>query len=129
MADKPKDHVYVEEGELRKMRDPRTGQIKEVDLSLPALSRTMENIRKSAEIINQPNVSFDMAMGRFEYIKELVLDSAQFSIIYICTIKSKEIRSHFFGRSILMMIGIPPFIPPYILVVSRSVIRMILYIA
>ncbi len=79
MADKPKDHVYVEEGELRKMRDPRTGQIKEVDLSLPALSRTMENIRKSAEIINQPNVSFDMAMGRFEYIKELVLDSAQFS--------------------------------------------------
>lgn len=79
MADKPKDHVYVEEGELRKMRDPRTGQIKEVDLSLPALSRTMENIRKSAEIINQPTVSFDMAMGRFEYIKELVLDSAQFS--------------------------------------------------
>ena len=79
MADKPKDDVYVEEGELRKMRDPRTGQIKEVDLSLPALSRTMENIRKSAEIINQPNVSFDMAMGRFEYIKELVLDSAQFS--------------------------------------------------
>ena len=79
MADKPKDHVYVEEGQLRKMRDPRTGQIKEVDLSLPALSRTMENIRKSAEIINQPNVSFDMAMGRFEYIKELVLDSAQFS--------------------------------------------------
>ncbi len=79
MADKPKDHVYVEEGELRKMRDPRTGQIKEVDLSLPALSRTMENIRKSAEIINQPNVGFDMAMGRFEYIKELVLDSAQFS--------------------------------------------------
>ena len=79
MADKPKDHVYVEEGELRKMRDPRTGQIKEVDLSLPALSRAMENIRKSAEIINQPNVSFDMAMGRFEYIKELVLDSAQFS--------------------------------------------------
>ena len=51
MADKPKDDVYVEEGELRKMRDPRTGQIKEVDLSLPALSRTMENIRKSAEII------------------------------------------------------------------------------
>ncbi|MDE7314207.1 MAG: hypothetical protein K2N11_00735 [Mucispirillum sp.] len=79
MADKPKDHVYVEEGELRKMRDPRTGQIKEVDLSLSALSKTMENIRKSAEIINQPNVSFDMAMGRFEYIKELVLDSAQFS--------------------------------------------------
>ena len=79
MADKPKDHVYVEEGELRKMRDPRTGQIKEVDLSLPALSRTMENIRKSAEIINQPTVSFDMAMGRFEDIKELVLDSAQFS--------------------------------------------------
>lgn len=79
MADKPKDHMYVEEGELRKMRDPRTGQIKEVDLSLPALSRTMENIRKSAEIINQPTVSFDMAMGRFEYIKELVLDSAQFS--------------------------------------------------
>lgn len=79
MADKPKDDVYVEEGELRKMRDPRTGQIKEVDLSLPALSRTMENIRKSADIINQPNVSFDMAMGRFEYIKELVLDSAQFS--------------------------------------------------
>ena len=79
MADKPKDHVYVEEGELRQMRDPRTGQIKEVDLSLPALSRTMENIRKSAEIINQPTVSFDMAMGRFEYIKELVLDSAQFS--------------------------------------------------
>lgn len=79
MADKPKDHVYVEEGELRKMRDPRTGQIKEVDLSLPALSRTMENIRKSAELINQPNVSFEMAMGRFEYIKELVLDSAQFS--------------------------------------------------
>ena len=79
MADRPKDHVYVEEGELRKMRDPRTGQIKEVDLSLPALSRTMENIRKSAELINQPNVSFEMAMGRFEYIKELVLDSAQFS--------------------------------------------------
>lgn len=79
MADRPKDDVYVEEGELRKMRDPRTGQLKEVDLSLPALSRTMENIRKSAEIINQPNVSFDMAMGRFEYIKELVLDSAQFS--------------------------------------------------
>lgn len=79
MADKPKDHVYIEEGELRKMRDPRTGQIKEVDLSLAALSRTMENIRKSAEIINQPNVSFDMAMGRFEYIRELVLDSAQFS--------------------------------------------------
>ena len=79
MADKPKDHVYVEEGELRKMRDPRTGQIKDVDLSLPALSRTMENIRKSAELINQPNVSFEMAMGRFEYIKELVLDSAQFS--------------------------------------------------
>ena len=47
MADKPKDDVYVEEGELRKMRDPRTGQIKEVDLSLPALSRTMENIRTS----------------------------------------------------------------------------------
>lgn len=79
MAARPKDHVYVEEGELRKMRDPRTGQIKEVDLSLPALSRTMENIRKSAELINQPNVSFEMAMGRFEYIKELVLDSAQFS--------------------------------------------------
>ncbi len=79
MADKPKNDVYVEEGELKLMRDPRTGQLKEVDLSLPALSRTMENIRKSAEIINQPNVSFDMAMGRFEYIRELVLDSAQFS--------------------------------------------------
>ena len=79
MADKPKNDVYVEEGELKLMRDPRTGQLKEVDLSLPALSRTMENIRKSADIINQPNVSFDMAMGRFEYIKELVLDSAQFS--------------------------------------------------
>lgn len=79
MAENRKDDVYVEEGELRKMRDPRTGQIKEVDLSLPALSRTMENIRKSAEIINQPNVSFDMAINRFEYIKELVLDSAQFS--------------------------------------------------
>lgn len=79
MADRPRDDVYVEEGELRKMRDPRTGQLKEVDLSLPALSRTMENIQKSAEIINQPNVSFDMAIGRFDYIKELVLDSAQFS--------------------------------------------------
>lgn len=79
MADRPKDNVYAEEGELRKMRDPRTGQLKEVDLSLAALSRTMENIRKSAEIINQPNVNFDTAMGRFEYIRELVLDSAQFS--------------------------------------------------
>ena len=79
MAGKNNHHVYIEEGELRQMRDPRTGQLKEVDLSTPALSRTMENIRKSAEIINQPNVSFDMAMGRFEYIRELVLDHAQFS--------------------------------------------------
>ena len=61
------------------MRDPRTGQIKEVDMSLAALSRTMEQIRKSAEIINQPTTSFEMAMSRFDYIKELVLDHAQFS--------------------------------------------------
>lgn len=79
--DRPKanNDVYVEEGELRKMRDPRTGQIKEVDMSLAALSRTMEQIRKSAEIINQPTTSFEMAMSRFDYIKELVLDHAQFS--------------------------------------------------
>lgn len=71
--------VYVEQGELTRMRDPRTGQLKDVDMSLAALSRTMEQIRKGAEIINQPSTSFDMAMSRFDYISELVLDHAQFS--------------------------------------------------
>ncbi len=78
--DRPKNNdVYIEEGELQRVRCPRTGQIKEVDLSLPALSRTMEEIRRNAEMINQPNASFEMAMSRFESIKELVLDHAQFS--------------------------------------------------
>lgn len=71
--------VHIEHGELRRMRDPRTGQLKEVDMSLTALSRTMENIRKSADIINKPDTSFETAMNRFVYIKELVLDHAQFS--------------------------------------------------
>lgn len=75
---KEKD-VHIEHGELRRMRDPRSGKLKEVDMSLIALSRTMENIRKSADIINNPGTSFETAMNRFEYIKELVLDHAQFS--------------------------------------------------
>ena len=79
--DRPKANkdVLTEPGELRKMRDPRTGQIKEVDMSIIALSRTMEQIRKSAELINLPSTSFDIAISRFAYIKELVLDHAQFS--------------------------------------------------
>lgn len=77
---RPKNNdVYIEEGELQKVRCPRTGQIKEVDLSLPALSRTMEEIRRNADTINQQNISFEMAMLRFDTIKELVLDHAQFS--------------------------------------------------
>ncbi len=94
--DRPKadTDIIVEQGELRRMRDPRTGQIKEVDMSIAALSRTMEQIRKSAEIINQPSTSFDMAMSRFEYIKELVLDHAQFSP------KLKNLQIKINGRTI-----------------------------
>ncbi len=71
--------VHVEKGEFRKMRDPRTGVLKDVDLSLAALSDTMINIRKSAELINNPATSFDIVVGRFNYIEDLVLDHAQFS--------------------------------------------------
>lgn len=74
-----KDDVFVESGEVKLIRCPRTGKMKEVDLSLNALSKTMQNIQKSAEIINNPKTSYDMAIGRYEYIEELVLDSAQFS--------------------------------------------------
>ena len=74
-----KDDVYIESGETKVVRCPRTGKMKEVDLSLQALSKTMTNIQKSAEIINNPKTSYEMALGRFNYIEELVLDSAQFS--------------------------------------------------
>lgn len=73
------NEIQIEHGELRRMRHPLTGAIKEVDMSISALSRTMENIRKSADIINKRETGFETAMNRFEYIKELVEDHAQFS--------------------------------------------------
>lgn len=72
-------NIHTKLSEVRRMRDPRTGQLKDVDMSLVALSRTMENIRKSAEIINKPDSTFEAVVNRFDYIKELVLDHAQFS--------------------------------------------------